>query len=168
LCSFLHSPVTSSVFDPNILLRTLFSNTHSLCSSLNVRDKVSHPYKTIVGIMVLYILNFRKYFQNNLEPPFFFYKSINHLISKYVSCNILTLYIVRSFVGISLDCSCYQCSLLAVARSSCIRPWPSLCSSSVKYNHQERIKCSKRYVWNWRVRVQKECTTIHVQNEDRL
>jgi hypothetical protein len=27
LCSFLHSPVTSSFFGPNILLRTLFSNT---------------------------------------------------------------------------------------------------------------------------------------------
>jgi hypothetical protein len=35
LCSFLHSPVTSS-FGPNILLSTLFSNTLSLCSSLNV------------------------------------------------------------------------------------------------------------------------------------
>jgi hypothetical protein len=25
---------------------TLFSNTLSLCSSLNVTDQVSHPYKT--------------------------------------------------------------------------------------------------------------------------
>jgi polysaccharide pyruvyl transferase WcaK-like protein len=31
---------------PNILLSTLFSNTLSLCSSLNVRDQVSHPYRT--------------------------------------------------------------------------------------------------------------------------
>jgi hypothetical protein len=31
---------------PNILLSTLLSNTLSLCSSLNVRDQVSHPYKT--------------------------------------------------------------------------------------------------------------------------
>jgi hypothetical protein len=31
---------------PNILLSTLFPNTLSLCSSLNVRDQVSHPYKT--------------------------------------------------------------------------------------------------------------------------
>jgi hypothetical protein len=41
----------------NILLRTLFSNTLSLCSSLSVRDQVSHPYKT-GRIMVLYILTF--------------------------------------------------------------------------------------------------------------
>jgi hypothetical protein len=34
LCTFLHSPVTSSLFGPNILLSTLFSNTFSLCSSL--------------------------------------------------------------------------------------------------------------------------------------
>jgi hypothetical protein len=30
LCFFLHSPVTSSLLGPNILLRTLFSNTFSL------------------------------------------------------------------------------------------------------------------------------------------
>jgi hypothetical protein len=35
-CSFLHLPVTSSIFGPNILLSTLFSNTLSLFSSLNV------------------------------------------------------------------------------------------------------------------------------------
>jgi hypothetical protein len=31
---------------PNILLSTLFWNIVNLCSSLNVRDQVSHPYKT--------------------------------------------------------------------------------------------------------------------------
>jgi hypothetical protein len=31
LCSFLQLPVTSSLFGPNILLRTLFTNTLSLC-----------------------------------------------------------------------------------------------------------------------------------------
>jgi hypothetical protein len=45
LCSLLHSPVPSSLLGPNILLSTLFSNTLSLCSSLSVRDQVSHPYK---------------------------------------------------------------------------------------------------------------------------
>ena len=44
LCSFLHSPLTSSLVGPNILLSTLFSNTFSLRSSLNVSDQVSHPY----------------------------------------------------------------------------------------------------------------------------
>jgi hypothetical protein len=42
LCNYLHSPVTSYLFGPNILLRTLFSNTLSLRSPLNVRDHVSH------------------------------------------------------------------------------------------------------------------------------
>jgi hypothetical protein len=55
LCCFLHSPVTSSLFSQNIL-STLFSNTLSLCSSLNARDKVSHPYRTTDKIIVLYIL----------------------------------------------------------------------------------------------------------------
>jgi hypothetical protein len=46
LCSFLHPPVTSSPFAQNVLLSTLFSNTNSLYSSLNVRDQISHPYRT--------------------------------------------------------------------------------------------------------------------------
>ena len=46
LCSFLHSLVTSSLLGPNILLNTLFSNTFSLRSSLNVTDQALHPYKT--------------------------------------------------------------------------------------------------------------------------
>ena len=46
LCSFLHSPVTSSLLGPNILFSTLFWNTISLRSYFNVSDQVSHPYKT--------------------------------------------------------------------------------------------------------------------------
>jgi hypothetical protein len=42
----------------DILFRTMFSSTLSLCSSPNVRDQVSHPYKTTGRIMVLYILTF--------------------------------------------------------------------------------------------------------------
>ena len=56
LCSLLHSPVTSSLLGPNILLNTIFSNTLSFLSSLNVSDQVSHPYKTTGKIIVLYIL----------------------------------------------------------------------------------------------------------------
>jgi hypothetical protein len=57
LCTFLHSRVTSSPYGPNILLKTLFSNILSLCSSLNVRDQILHSYRT-GRIMVLYILTF--------------------------------------------------------------------------------------------------------------
>ena len=53
LCSSLHSPVTSSLKGPNILLRALFADTLSLCSSLNVSNQVSHPYKTTGRIIVL-------------------------------------------------------------------------------------------------------------------
>jgi len=56
LCSFLHSSVTSSILGPNIFLSTLFSDTLSLCSSLNVNDQVSYPYKTTGKIIVMYIL----------------------------------------------------------------------------------------------------------------
>jgi hypothetical protein len=53
LCSFLHSPVTSSHLGSNIVLNTLFSNTLSLRFSLIVSDQVSHPHKTIVQIFLM-------------------------------------------------------------------------------------------------------------------
>ena len=56
ICSFLHRLVTSSFLGPNIH-STLFSNTLSLRSYLNVSDQVSHPYKT-GKIVILYILIF--------------------------------------------------------------------------------------------------------------
>ena len=46
LGSFLRSPFTSSLLGPDILLSTLFSNTFSLHSSLNLSEQVSHSYKT--------------------------------------------------------------------------------------------------------------------------
>ena len=57
LCSFLHSPVTSSLLCPNILLNTPLSNTLSLLPSLKESDHVPHPYKTTGKIKVLYILS---------------------------------------------------------------------------------------------------------------
>jgi len=53
LCSFLHSPVTSSFLGPNILLNTL-----RLRSSLSVSDQVSHPHKTSLTFkfILIYVL----------------------------------------------------------------------------------------------------------------
>jgi hypothetical protein len=45
------NPLTS-----NIPLSNLFSNTLNECSSLNVTDQVSHPYKTTGKITMLCIL----------------------------------------------------------------------------------------------------------------
>jgi hypothetical protein len=64
LCSFLHSPVTSSLYDPNIILNTLFSNTLSPRSSLNVSDQVSHPYKTRGKIIVLFWVSYKLIYVN--------------------------------------------------------------------------------------------------------
>jgi hypothetical protein len=51
-------PSTGPYPEPDILLNTLFSNTLSLCSSLNLRDQVSRPCRTAGKIIVLYILIF--------------------------------------------------------------------------------------------------------------
>jgi hypothetical protein len=70
LCSFHQPPVTSSLFSPNILLSALFSNTLSLCSSLNVRDQVSHAYRTTGKIIDLYSLSSTLHFDSlsSLSP----------------------------------------------------------------------------------------------------
>lgn len=58
LCIFLRYPVMSSLLSWDTLLSTLFLNSHSLCSTLTVRDPVSHPYIITDKITVLYILIF--------------------------------------------------------------------------------------------------------------
>ena len=60
LRNLLHSPATSSLLGPNILLNTMFSNTLSFLSSRRVSDQVSHPYKTTGKIIVtdLTVINF--------------------------------------------------------------------------------------------------------------
>ena len=70
LCSLLHSPVTSSLLGPNILLNTIFSNTLSFLSSRNVSDQASHSYKTTGKIIVLYILIFN-FLDSNMEDKRF-------------------------------------------------------------------------------------------------
>jgi hypothetical protein len=58
LWSFLHFPVTSSLFGPNILHSTIFSHTLRLRSSVGVNNHVSHPYKTKGTIILLFIIIF--------------------------------------------------------------------------------------------------------------
>ena len=45
-----------SLLGPNIFLSTIFSNTFSLCFSLNVRDQGLHPYVTTGKIIVFTVV----------------------------------------------------------------------------------------------------------------
>ena len=56
LRSFLHSPATLTLLGPNILLSTIFSDTLTVSSSVNVSDQVSHLHKITVKFVALYIL----------------------------------------------------------------------------------------------------------------
>jgi len=60
LYSFLHSTITSSLLGRNTLLNTIFSNTLSLRSSLNVSDQVSHPYNNYHHIIQTKLSNWRE------------------------------------------------------------------------------------------------------------
>jgi hypothetical protein len=42
----------------HFILSALFTNIINLCSSLHVRDQVSHPFRTTGKIIILYILIF--------------------------------------------------------------------------------------------------------------
>ena len=82
LCSLLHSPITSSLLGPNILLNTMFSYTLSFISSRNINDQVSQPHKTAGKIIVLYILIF-KFLDSNLEDKRFcgfMYPKIHNIV----------------------------------------------------------------------------------------
>jgi len=57
-CSLLHSPVTFSLLGINTFLSTLFLNTLSLRSTLDVTDQVSYPYKKRDKTVVLCVLIF--------------------------------------------------------------------------------------------------------------
>jgi hypothetical protein len=58
LCSDFQPRAISFILGLNIILKTLFSDILNLCSSLSVRNAVSHPYKTTDKIIILYILAF--------------------------------------------------------------------------------------------------------------
>jgi hypothetical protein len=77
LCIFLQYSVTSCAhLGSNILLSTPFPNTFSRCSSHNVRDQVSNPYRTTECI--------KSYI--SYECILFFIVILKYLVLKFSCC----------------------------------------------------------------------------------
>ena len=73
-----------------MLLSTLFSNTLNLCSSISVRDQVSHPYKTTGRIIVLYILIFKEKIKTHILGSIIFFPK-NRAVYEIMLKNIVEL-----------------------------------------------------------------------------
>jgi hypothetical protein len=84
--------ISSSFFGPNIL-NTLFSSTLSLCCSLNIRDQVSHPYRTTGKIIVLYILTYFYYYY------YYYYYYYDYYYCCGCFCSFLVLYTVGRIIS---------------------------------------------------------------------
>jgi hypothetical protein len=66
-----YSPATCHFnFSQNIFLSTLFWNTLSLFSAVNMADQVSHPLKTTSKIIVLHISVFMSLYNKRNEKGF--------------------------------------------------------------------------------------------------
>ena len=108
LCNLLHSPVTSSLLGPNILLSTIFSNTLSFLSSLNVSDQVSHPHKTTGKIE-------EPNTKSKILPVNLSEQTIPFHFDRYLTEYQTTLYLVLEFGSLALanqerrfkKCQCY-------------------------------------------------------------
>ena len=113
LCSFLHSPVTSSLLRPNILLTTLFANTLSPHSSPSVSNQVWHPHKTIGKIIVLYAWIFN-FLNSTLEDKRFcteWKQAFTHFNLLLISSRIFEIFHLSKGTIISLYIMTSSCTL---------------------------------------------------------
>ena len=103
LCSFHHSPVTSSLLGPNILLSILFSNTLSLCSSLNVSDQVSNPNSIL--------LFFKNIGMTHMECRGVFEFSDGHILCSSLSITTATFHVFQQSLASNLLRYLWVCCL---------------------------------------------------------
>jgi hypothetical protein len=101
---------TSSLLGPNTLLNTLFSNTLSLRSSLNVSDQVSHPYRTTDNIIVLYILIFKflDVFGYVIYYKLILYSCDIHVQGWLCVCSSITVYATSSLYVVRVIYLCIR------------------------------------------------------------
>jgi len=96
----LYAVPSSSLLGSNIFLSTLLSNTLTLRSSLNVRDHVSHAYKAIRKIIVLYALYVSKANQKKMfcTEQYQAFRDFNLLLI-YSLMQLWFVWIVRKYLN---------------------------------------------------------------------
>jgi hypothetical protein len=117
---------TSSLLSPNstsILLKTLFSITLSLCSSLNVKERFSHSYRTKGKIMYSCIFQFLRFIQQTRRQKVLYWMSanitiihspLNFLLIQVWFVTVVPKYIFalcHIFKGSGSNLLCYQLQL---------------------------------------------------------
>jgi hypothetical protein len=101
---FLHSLITTSLFGPDIFLRTLFSYTLSLCSSRNVRDQVQNHRENVSLVysniyIYIYIIYYVYTIGNSICEP----HTLIELRNLPMIMMILTVSWLPPFIEVSLN-----------------------------------------------------------------
>jgi hypothetical protein len=105
------------LFGPNILFSVLFSKSLSLCSSLNVRDQFSHPYKTTGKFIVLHFPVF--IFLDSRREDKRFWTELYQALSEF-NLLLISSWIRFWFVTVVpkyLNCSTFSKDLLSIFMS---------------------------------------------------
>ena len=134
LCSFIHSPLTSSLLGPYILLNTLFSNTLSLHSSLNVSDQFQ-----VQGLLYEYFTTGYVFYGEELLASRPTSKLEDHTVSAVRDC-LFNIFLATLHTGSRSSIRNLRTRHAAVTETHLSR---TSTDTLTKYNAQQALNCYK-------------------------